>query len=324
MKRTERKTCRLLHRAAAAVLLPALFGVVRAQPQAATPSVTENPAPAQAPNPSAAPPTHGVGFWDLPDRSLTIMLAAPPRSQEDRYARLRHYFSVFGCSGDHLSDVFLGKNSHHPTLLCTLPGTTASRIVITAALPRSDLFQGASDGWPDAVILPMLYHALKAQPRRAAFVFAELDGDPRDHVYEDFQKQLEGPGLAAPLALVSVGTLGFGSPAFANLRPSDLAASVRANAQALQDEAWRILHLQHYDTTQPSVSSPFSSGPTTEFPVTLVRDGPKDLPHILLYSNPVVLPGKVPTLTLAAFHLNLNFVALYLCDLDLKLTLPKP
>lgn len=320
MERMARKTCSLLHRTAAAVLLPAFFAVLQAQ--TATPSPAESSAPIQAPQPSAAPPARSVGFWDLPEHSLKIMLATPPRSDEDRYDRLRHYFGVFGCSGDNLTDLVLGKNSHHPTLLCTLPGTSGARIVITATLSRSDIFQGASDGWPDAVILPMLYHALKAQPRRATFVFAELDGDLGERVDEDFQKQLKVGGSAAPLALVSVTALGFGQLGFSSLAAVDLAPGVRPNADALPREAWRIARLQGIDPTRQSVTSGFYPGPGSQR--VIVRDGPKDLPRILLYSNPVLLPGSDPTFALAAFHQNLNFVALYLCDLDTKLTPAKP
>jgi hypothetical protein len=248
---------------------------------------------------------------------MIAMLATPPRREEERYARLRRYFTAFGCTGNNLSDLQLQKNGRHPILLCTLPGATDSRIVVTAWMPHVEFYNGASDGWPAAVMLPMLYRAIKAQPRRATFVFAELSGDHGD---KDFQNQLEAGGAAAPLALVSITALGFGSPGFFNLPANVLAPAVHANSDALQNEAWRMVHLQHIDTTHSSVSSPFSSGPTVSF--GLVRDGPKDIPRILIYSNPVVLPGKSPAVTLPAFHENHDFIAFYLCDIDKKLTAP--
>jgi hypothetical protein len=118
------------HRCAGALLLLTL-AALPARPQSETP--TEKPTPAQ--NEATQRPT-GIGFWDLPDRLLSPMLAAPPSKEADRYARLRQYFISFGCIGDNLSDLLLEKNTRHPILVCTLPGTTTSRIVVTAGLPR--------------------------------------------------------------------------------------------------------------------------------------------------------------------------------------------
>lgn len=313
MDRTVRKTRSLVYNAAPALLLIPFFAAPHAWPQTAPPAPTATPAPQPAP----AQPSTGIAFWDLPDHGMTIMLADPPRKEPDRYSRLRHYFTVLGCTGDHLSDLSLRKDAHHPILLCTLPGASAVRIVVTAWLPRVDLYNGAYDGWPAAVMLPMLYHALKAQPRSATFVFAALSGDHGD---TDFQMQLESGGSAPPLAIVSITALGLGSPAFFNLPPSVLAPGVRSNAQTLQDEAWRMLRLQHIDTTLQAVASPFSPSATIHF--GLVRNGPSDIPRILFYSNPVVPPGKDPAVTLPAFHQDYDFIAFYLCDLDTKLTPP--
>ncbi|HEX4309394.1 MAG TPA: hypothetical protein VHZ25_05155 [Acidobacteriaceae bacterium] len=318
----------LFHRAFVAVLLIPLFACVLAQAQTETPDLTQT-APAQstlpeeAPGSSAARPParapNGLAVWDLRDRTMTAMLAAPPRKEEERYARLRHDFAAFGCTGDHLSELDLPKDKNHPILLCTLPGMTASKIVVTARLTRNELFDGATDGWADADLLPMLYHALKAQPRRSTFVFAELGGG---HADMDFQNQLEADGAPAPLALVSIEVLGFGQQGFINLPAADLEPGVRSNSDALQIEAWRLIRLQGVDTARQTVSSQFSSGPV--FHPSLVRDGPKDIPRILLYSNPVVLPGRNPAFDLAAFHRNHDFLAFYLADIDRKLSPAAP
>jgi hypothetical protein len=327
MVSTVPKTRPHFHRAFAALLLMPLFAAAMAPAQTETPASTQiTPAqsapPQEALGPSAATPpgktTHGLAVWDLPDRIMTAMLAAPPRKEEERYARLRHDFAAFGCTGDNLAELELPRDQRHPILLCTLPGTTASRIVVTARLTRYELFDGATDGWPDAAMLPMLYHALKAQPRRATFVFAELAGA---HADMDFQNRLEAEGATAPLALVSVEVLGFGPQGFSNLPATDLNPGVRSNSEALQIEAWRLIHLRGVDTSRQAVISQFYPGP--QFQPSLVRNGPKDIPRILLYSNPVVLPGRYPAFDLAAYHRNHDFLAFYLADIDGKLN-PQP
>jgi hypothetical protein len=248
---------------------------------------------------------------------MTAMLASPPAKEEDRRVRLRQYFVSAGCTADHLSDLFLDPDKRHSILLCTLPGDTASPIVVAASLPRDEMFNGATDGWPNVVILPMLYHALKAQPRHATFVFAAVAGK---HGSPDFQKHLEADGAPAPLAMVTLDALGFGTPQFSTLAASDLAAKVRANEEALQTEAWRMISLLHIDTTKQSVDSQSSPGATLVMRV--VRDGPKDLPRILFFSNPVVLPGHQPAVTLPAFHQDYDYLAFFLADIDGKLTPP--
>jgi hypothetical protein len=304
-------TCRRF--ASTALLLLPLLAAPQAHPQTATPP-TENPAQNQ-PAPPAQPSS--VAFWDIPDRLMTSMLTSPPKKEEDRRTRLRQYFVSAGCTGDRLSDLFLDPDKRHSILLCTLPGATEARIVVTASLPSEEFFNDASAGWPDLAMLPMLYHALKAQPRHATFVFAAIAGQ---HGSPDLQKRLEAGGTPAPLALVSLEALGFGTPAFSNLPSTELTASVRAHAEALQTEAWRMMYLLHIDPTRDSVESQFSSGTMLIFRV--VRDGPRDLPHILFRSNPAVLPGHQPAVNLPAFHQNYAYLAFYLADIDAKLTSP--
>ncbi|MGB9028543.1 MAG: hypothetical protein WCC27_00375 [Acidobacteriaceae bacterium] len=298
----------------AALLLP-LLAVSPAHPQTATAAPADKPIQTQ---PASAQPA-SVAFWDIPDRLMAAMLASPPAKEEDRRARLRQYFVSAGCTGDHLSDLFLDPDKHHSILQCTLPGDTASRIVVTTGLPRNEMFNGATDGWPNVAMLAMLYHALKAQPRHATFVFAAIAGKHGDL---DLQKHLVADGAPAPLAMVSLDDLGLGTPAFANLAPNDLAASVRANAEALQTEAWRMMYLMHIDATKRSVDS--QSSPSTTLIAGLVRDGPKDLPRILVFSNPVVLPGHQPAVTVPAFHQDYDYLGFFLADIDEKLAPASP
>ncbi len=267
---------------------------------------------------TAAP--SGIGFWDLPDHAMKSMLALPPRKVEDRYARLRQSFNGAGCAGDSLSDLVLESDKGHSILVCTLPGATPFRIVVEAALQRREFFSGSeADGWPDAAILPMLYHALKAQPRQATFVFAALSGD-RDRGDTDFQNHLEAGGAAAPLALVGLYGIGFGIPEFANLGEGELDAKARPNAEALQTEAWRMRALLHINPTHDSVGGQFA--PQSTIRIMVVRDGPRDLPHIIFYSNPATMPGQAPDVTLTAFHREYEYLAYYLADIDRKLTRP--
>jgi hypothetical protein len=83
-------------------------------------------------------------------------------------------------------------------------------------------------------------------------------------------------------------------------------------------EAWRILQLQHIDTTQSSVPSAFVPTPAISAP-TFVPEGSKGIPSVFIYSSPVVLPGKDAAFSLPAFHRNHDYLAFFLGDIDLKL-----
>jgi hypothetical protein len=293
---------------AAAQTAPQVTPQITPQSQEAAPAQNQTPPPAQLGK-------TGVFFWDLPDRQITAMLAAPPRKEADRYARLRQYFTSFGCSGANLTE--LHNSGRHTILLCTLPGATPQKIMVTAWYPRTEILDYASDGWPDAVMLPMLYHALTAQPRHCSFVFAEVSGDRDDR---EFMKELSSSQAPLPLALVQVQTLGLGIPAFAVLPPNLLPDKSRPNAQILLTEAWRIAHLQSIDTERKSIDSPFAPGPTIY--VQVVPREPKEVPRIVIYSVPLVTPEMRIGITLPAFHQDYDFIAPFLADIDLKLAPP--
>ncbi len=277
-----------------------------------------------------------VGFWDLPEAKMRAMLADPPFKEEDRYARLRRYFTEFGCTGDRLTDMTFEKQSRHPALLCTLPGASGRTIIVTARYARAEILSGASDGWPEAVVLPMLYHALQAQPRRFTFVFAELSGT---HAEAQLLVQSRRQEKSLPLALATLSALGFGPPGFSVSPENTQPAAVRPNNRVLQTEAWRIAGLEHIDTNRKSVSSSFvptpdasgsgfdpagprgpgRTGVNASAVPDYVPEGSKGIPSIVIHSTPVVLPGKEAAISLASFHQDHEYIAFLLSDLDMKL-----
>lgn len=249
----------------------------------------------------------GLAVWEPSAARMQPMLAKPPTKREDRYARLRQYFTAFGCTGEHLADAVLARDTRHPALLCTLPGASLRTILVVASYERDDFFQEASDGWPEAVLLPMLYHALQAQPHRNTYLFAELGGHDS---LERLVAQHRSEKGSLPLVLVSVVRLGFGPPAFSTVPNNTQPQQVRPNNDVVRIEAWRLLHLQHIEAGASSPSAPI---PWFIAPVE------KGVPSIVVYSNPVALPGHDPEFSLSAFRQDYDFVAFYLDDLDLRL-----
>jgi hypothetical protein len=263
---------------------------------------------------------------------MAAMLANPPDKEADRYTRLRQYFIDFGCTGDNLTEMQLNQHHPHPTLLCTLPGDLPLRIMVAAWYPRqkvssNDAAMGqasalhsqsldAVDHWADPAMLPLLYHALKAQPRRYTFVFAEISGS-RDG--RDFLKAIAKNSSSSPIAYIAVENLAFGGPAFAAMPPNLLPPKARPCGETLLLEAWHISQLQHIEPPRPSVSSQFVPAPILSLPPNFVPEGPRDTPRILIYSNPFVLPNQTVAASLAAFRQDHDYLAFYLAAIDRKL-----
>jgi hypothetical protein len=309
-----------------AALLALLVGAYRAVPQ--QPSQQNRPAPSQpaaAPQSSPAPPLQnpppaqtskqGIAFWDLPESRMQAMLKDSPYREEDRYARLRGYFGAFGCSGDRLSEMTFDPGRHHKVLVCTLPGAVDRKILVTAWYPHADVLNGASDGWPDAVVLPMLYHALQAQPRQFTFVFAALSGQ---HALLNLLSQYRAAERSLPVVLVSVDVLGLGPPQFTVVPSDAVPAPVRPNADLVRTEAWRVAYLMHIDPRKTSVPSAYASTPMLSIPA-FTPEGAKGIPGIIVYSSPIVQPGVSAAMTFSDFRLDHDFLGFYLCDLDRKL-----
>ncbi len=106
----------------------------------------------------------------LMDSALPI-----PDPSLPRYERLRALFEEAGCGEVELREL---KSSQRPLLLCALPGLSPTTILVSTSYdaPRS----ADADGWPAAAMLPNLYRALAAEPRRHTYLFLAFGHESRD------------------------------------------------------------------------------------------------------------------------------------------------
>lgn len=250
----------------------------------------------------------GIGIWELPARQEAFMLRTEPSSDLERYSTLRSDFIRFGCAARHqlieqpASSGTGGSNAARGNLICTLPGRYAPQIIVVASYTSRSGSGAGSTGWADAVLLPILYQALRAQERNLTWAFAELAGDDGERAFVDALHH--GP---APLAIVVLDNVGMGASRF-------LADGPKGDLQVhhiLEDQARRIAEVQGFarsgkDHRQLNVPGPSISAKA-------IADGLGEIPHVVLYS------GAGPVITPAAFHQNFEFIAYYLCALDLKL-----
>lgn len=258
------------------------------------------------PRPLAA--QNGVGFWELAPRQETFMLNLNPSTDVERYSTLRADFIRFGC-GRHLAvqpldgEEAAQRKAPRNNVICTLPGKYPLSIVVMASYRASSVDGAASNGWPQAVILPMLFQALQAQPRAFTYIFADLCGEEGERV---FLEQLHAhPGT--PVAFIGLDTLGTGVPHFAAAGPR----SDRQVRQILENEAWRIANLQGFGGT-PDYLKDAKELEKSVFPGRWTEPL-KQTPHVLVFN----VPGA--SVTAQLFHKDFEFLAYYLCALDVKL-----
>jgi hypothetical protein len=160
-----------------------------------------------------APQRHGVFFWTLKREDVESLARHVPQLDGMRLAQLRQTFLDMQCSGDNLRQEGF---DHGKNLICTLPGSSADTILFVAHYEHNGPGKSAIENWSGATMLPFLYHALMAAPRKHTFVFAELDGEAGARAYLQSLSHIQRHNLKA---LVAVDALGLGSPSF-YLRPN--------------------------------------------------------------------------------------------------------
>jgi hypothetical protein len=229
-------------------------------------------------------------FWELPPAQVDSMLLSVPNGDDSRYLRLREYFSDLHCAPKLMVEQtvpkHIGKN-----LVCVLQGKNAEQILVVARYDgRWD-----SEAWSDAVALPILYNALRAQPRQQTFVFAALCGSAGE---KELFANLRKNNQPTVKAIVVLDRLGRGEPRFYTPRN-----------KLLDTEAAFTAHTQGLSVP---INDPLSNSVSQNTVLSLADR----LPSILIYSaygRQFSAPG---------FRKEFDFVAYYLCRIDTKLAVP--
>jgi Zn-dependent M28 family amino/carboxypeptidase len=121
---------------------------------------------------------------------------------------LRGMFAEAGCGPDNWSEQKV-RDSKLPNLICTLPGTTDRRVVVSAHYDKVSPGEGAIDNWSGAALLPSLFQALSGAPRKLTFVFLlTIDEEKGLYGAADFVRKLSKEQLATIVADVNIDSVG--------------------------------------------------------------------------------------------------------------------
>lgn len=152
-----------------------------------------------------------------------------------REATLRTLFQTAGCGDGRLNEQPV-KGSKLPNLICVLPGSTESVIVVGAHFDHVDKGDGVVDNWSGASMLPSLYQAIQTAPRRHTFRFIAFCGEEQGLVGSRFYvSSLTADEVKKISAMVNLDTLGLGpTEVWVSRSDQKLVRALNGLAQALK------------------------------------------------------------------------------------------
>jgi putative aminopeptidase FrvX len=173
---------------------------------------------------------HPVRFIQLQQELIEGRLRRYARDNADRETSLKRIFAEAGCS-ERLSEQPV-KRQKLPNVICTLPGSSDSVIVIGAHFDHVDRGDGVVDDWSGAGLLPSLFQSLNGEPRTHTFVFIGFAAEEQGLAGSDFYvKQLAPEQIAKIRVMIDLDSLGLG-PTKIWLKHSDEKLSSALNAIA--------------------------------------------------------------------------------------------
>jgi hypothetical protein len=130
-----------------------------------------------------------------------------PMKNSDRVTELEKMFREAGCNPTEEPV----KGLHQPNVLCVLPGSSDSMIVVGGHLDHVEEGTGVIDDWSGASMLPSLYQSLASHPRTHTFLFIGFAGEEDGLVGSDFYtKNLKLEQRKQIAAMVNLECLGIG------------------------------------------------------------------------------------------------------------------
>jgi Peptidase family M28 len=154
-----------------------------------------------------------IHFTPIDRKVVQDRFSTLPLKNGDRASMLRELFAAARCDGDRYREQAV-KGSKLPNLLCTLPGSSDETVIVSAHYDKVDRdgSQGAVDNWSSASLLPSLYEALAARPRRLTMAFIGFTDEEVGLVGSTFySKSLSRESLSKIAAVVNMDSIGMTS-----------------------------------------------------------------------------------------------------------------
>ncbi|HEY1271592.1 MAG TPA: M28 family peptidase [Terriglobales bacterium] len=129
-------------------------------------------------------------------------------NNEQREIVLREMFAEAGCDSQHLSEQVVA-GSKQPNVICVLPGGSEKVLIVGAHFDHVPAGDGVVDNWSGAALLPSLFEAVRAEPRKHTYIFIGFTDEEKGEVGSRFYVQhMTKEQVAATDAMVNMDTLG--------------------------------------------------------------------------------------------------------------------
>lgn len=251
-----------------------------------------------------------LSFTPIDEATVLARLHGLKRDNRQREAELKQMFESAGCTGPNLQEQPV-KGAKAPNVVCTLPGKTASKIVVGAHFDHVENGMGAIDNWTGASLLTDLYQTLREAPRQHTFVFVGFTNEEKGLAgSKAYVNALSAQDKANIFAMVNFDSLGLGqTEVWGNVAAPGLERLFGELANALKMDP-RVLSIPGSDADSDS----FSLAGIPAITLHAIR-GMDDMR--LLHS----VHDQVAKINAAAYYGNYRFAATYLLLLDGKASL---
>jgi hypothetical protein len=162
-------------------------------------------------------------------------LDAAPRQNQDREPALESIFEQSGCEGGNLFEQPV-THANFPNVICRLPGTANSMIIVGGHFDKVARGGGVVDNWSGASLLPSLFQSLQDGTRKHTFVFVGFTAEERGLMGSAFYvAHMSDAEVGRTRAMVNLDTLALG-PTEVWLTHSDqkLAGALFAMAKSMK------------------------------------------------------------------------------------------
>jgi aminopeptidase-like protein len=180
-------------------------------------------------------------FQAVPREVVVQRLQRLHSKNSEREAELKTMFGEAGCKWDQVQEQIVGRRDP-PNVICTLPGTTNSLIIVGAHFDHAEEGAGAVDDWSGASLLPSLYQALKDTPRRHTFMFVGFTGEEKGLAGSNlYVRHFPKDRLSTIKAMVNLECLGLGSTnVWAHAADKDLLGALIDVTQSMHADLRRV------------------------------------------------------------------------------------
>jgi hypothetical protein len=147
---------------------------------------------------------------EVPREIIETRLRSFSRKDAEREQILKTAFQEVGCRDERLTEQPV-KHAKQPNVICVLPGTIDSEIIVGAHFDHVSEGSGVVDNWSGAAMLASFYQALAAENRKHTFVFVAFSGEEEGLLgSEEYAKRLTPAQTAKIQAMISLDSLGMG------------------------------------------------------------------------------------------------------------------